>query len=343
MGDYGSIDNVKFFQSEKKVSSDGLPQYDNLLGLAKHIRSLPLPGKDLSSTPNEIARLPSVNHPNGLELHLYHPQSIPSLSSKRPAMITWHGSGFVMYALGAYGNFCRHMADRLSVTTIDADYAKSPEYPYPHPFTDCTAAIRWALKQSWCNGQLILCGFSAGGLFAITLSNPTLAAAYGLVPEEIAAIKGVVGVYASVDLDSPIENKPVYKSEFAKNIPGSILSPELLQLFTNCYFYGVDRATQCTPMASPHLANAADFTTPLILVTAQYDPLRPEVERFCKKVNEATGRNDVLFQAEGVGHGYELRVPDVDSEGFATAPGAQAKKAVYDLLCREVKKLLNPS
>lgn len=181
MADYGSIGTLKYLQSRAEKSSDGPNQYDELLSLAKHIRSLPLPGEDLlSATPDEKVKVPSILHSDGLELHLYHPQLVSSHSSKRPVMITWHGSGFIMPALGAYGNFCRHMANRLSATTIDADYAKSPEHPFPSPFIDCVAAIRWSLKQPWCNREIILAGFSAGGLFAITLSNPTLAAAYGL-------------------------------------------------------------------------------------------------------------------------------------------------------------------
>lgn len=58
-----------------------------------------------------------------------------------PVLINWHGSGFVIPALGSDHVWCERVARETGVVVIDADYRKGPEDPFPAAVEDCRDVI----------------------------------------------------------------------------------------------------------------------------------------------------------------------------------------------------------
>lgn len=61
-------------------------------------------------------------------VHLYRPQA---LTSPLPAVINFHGGGFVKGYRGRDIEFSQMIASRGTYLVFDVDYKVAPEYPYP--------------------------------------------------------------------------------------------------------------------------------------------------------------------------------------------------------------------
>lgn len=92
--------------------------------------------------------------------------------------------------------FCDFLAKRIGCVVIDADYAQSPEHPFPAAHEDVDTVIRWARSEAAANGwdaeRISIGGFSAGGNLALVAST---------VGPEKASIRSVVAFYPVYDLN----------------------------------------------------------------------------------------------------------------------------------------------
>lgn len=88
-----------------------------------------------------------------------------------PAMVFFHGGGFVIGNLYTYDPYCAEIARLLDLPVISIDYRLSPENPFPAPAEDCEAATRWIASSPAELGLeltgIITSGDSAGGNLAI--------------------------------------------------------------------------------------------------------------------------------------------------------------------------------
>ena len=60
-----------------------------------------------------------------------------------PAMLFYHGGGFVIGDIETHASFCAEIARVLDVPVISVDYRLAPENPWPAAPDDCEAAARW--------------------------------------------------------------------------------------------------------------------------------------------------------------------------------------------------------
>jgi acetyl esterase len=95
---------------------------------------------------------------------LYDPRENPEAG---PAMVFFHGGGFVIGDLDTHGPYCAESARILDMPVISIDYRLAPEHPFPAAAEDCEAAARWVATSPAELGLkvtgLILSGESAGG------------------------------------------------------------------------------------------------------------------------------------------------------------------------------------
>lgn len=153
--------------SEKKKRPSTLSRLSSRLS-TRSSKSLRTPKSrssvSLASTPSESAVNPMEQIPSSL-----HPQADPR--SRRPAVINFHGGGFVLGQGTDDGRWAMAVMQALGAVVFSVEYRLAPSYPFPTPVEDCADAIlqiRQRADEFWIDpDKIILSGFSAGGTLAL--------------------------------------------------------------------------------------------------------------------------------------------------------------------------------
>ncbi|SNX84765.1 uncharacterized protein MEPE_03474 [Melanopsichium pennsylvanicum] len=311
------------------------PSPEELAAAVKIIRQ-GLFDEEVTAQPDWTTTCPSVTSdtPREIRLGVLDPPGLPK-TARRPVVLNWHGSGFVVPRFGMENNLCRYLGRDLHNTTfVDCDYVKSPEHPFPQGLYDCVSAIKWTLAQPWCNGEIVISGHSAGAHFSLVLASKSNALALGLTEEEYKAIKACASFYPVTDISIPQKSRRTNENGVETGIPMCPLSYHDLHFFFGAYI-GYDPATHqknaLDPRVSPAKADIESFEVPCYIVACEYDPLADEAVALGKRLMEGPGgKKHGLYFAKGIGHGFESRLPsDMTSEGFDKLPGGKAALEAY--------------
>ena len=117
------------------------PAIENVL--PRVARELPLPGDaaaDYLARRGRPSKTPigDISHrviqgPGGqLVMRMYRPVGAPK--GPLPAVVYFHGGGFVIASVNAYDNSCRTLANKSGAMVISVAYRLAPENPYPAAF-----------------------------------------------------------------------------------------------------------------------------------------------------------------------------------------------------------------
>jgi acetyl esterase/lipase len=129
----------------------------------------------LAGAPNPAtvaSRDEAINGPGGpLRLRLYAPSNAGIGAG--PALLFFHGGGFVAGNLETHDGICRVLADASGCRVVAVDYRLAPEHPFPAAIEDGLAALtalvadpnKWGIDKS----RLALGGDSVGGGVAAVL------------------------------------------------------------------------------------------------------------------------------------------------------------------------------
>jgi len=94
----------------------------------------------------------------------------PSQKLNLPALVFFHGGGWVLNFLDIYEPALRKLALAGDFVIIAVEYQKAPEHPYPAAFNDCFATLEWVVKNAMSLGidpkAIGVGGDSAGGNLA---------------------------------------------------------------------------------------------------------------------------------------------------------------------------------
>ena len=227
-------------------------------GVAEPVRSI------------ENFRIPG---PGGqIPVRMYTPDAPPS----RPAMVYFHGGGWVLCDLDTHDVVCRAIARRAGAVVVSVDYRLSPEHKYPAAVIDCSAATVWVAANAERLGidpsRICVGGDSAGGNLGAVVSLKSR-------KENGPAIALQAMVYPVTDLSS--FDTDSYR-EFAA---GYQLTKSEMEWFRSQYLATMDDARD--PYASPLLAPDLRGLPPALIITAECDPLRDEGEAFAKRLADA--------------------------------------------------------
>ena len=135
-----------------------------------------------------------------LRARIYTP--VAAGSDALPAMVFFHGGGFVLGDLDCYDPLCRMFANESGARVISAEYRLAPEHIFPSAVEDCFAALKWAEDNASTIGvdanRIAVAGDSAGG---------NLAAAVVLLAKQKGApnpaFQLLIYPALSADLDTP--------------------------------------------------------------------------------------------------------------------------------------------
>jgi len=230
-----------------------------------------------------------------------------------PAMVFFHGGGFVIGNVDTHASFCAELARVLDLPVVSVDYRLAPEAPWPAAPDDCEAAARWVASAPAELGRavtgLVLCGDSAGGTLTIVTAMA--------LRDDPAAVPVLVQapLYPAADMDS---DRPSF-SAFAD---GFLLTRATMEWFAN--HYAADPAHH---RGSP-LRGSLKGLPPAAIMTASLDPIRDQGRAYAAALVEA-GVAVSFREAEGNIHGFvTLRQAIPSSQGDVAAYVAVLKPMI---------------
>lgn len=261
--------------------------------------------------------LPQIeeNNPSGdVLVRIYRPQTEGVL----PALVWYHGGGWVLGSLETADQVCRALANAAGCAVVSVDYRLAPEHPFPAGLEDAYSALLWVLADG--NGvgidrsRVAVGGDSAGGNLA--------AAAALLAREGVGMGEAETHRPCFQFLIYPVTQHGFDTPSYSENATGYFLTQAMMRFFWNHYLRRPEDGQN--PLASPLLANDLKGLPPAWVATAQYDPLRDEGEAYANRLKEA-GVTVESVRYDGMIHGFFAN-PDLEVGRQALADGAQRLK-----------------
>jgi acetyl esterase len=227
-----------------------------------------------------------------------------------PALVFFHGGGWVIGDLDTHEGICRSLANHGGCVVASVDYRLAPEHKYPAAAADSFAATRWvaanASRLGVDAGRLAVGGDSAGG---------NLAAVVALMARERGgpALSFQLLVY-------PATQHGFDTASYRDNADGYLLTRDAMRWFWDQYLAAPEDGQQ--PAASPMRAERLEGLPPALVITAEYDPLRDEGEAYAARLREA-GVSVTVTRYPGMVHGF-FRWINITDKGRAARDEAAA-------------------
>lgn len=199
----------------------------------------------------------------------------PRASGPLPALVYFHGGGWVTGDLETHEGICRTLANAAGCVVASVDYRCAPEFTYPTGAEDCYTATRWVAERAGELGvdaqRLAVCGDSAGG---------NLAAAVALMARDRGGPRFALQV-----LVYPITDYDFTRPSYTENAEGYLLTSASMRFYWDAYV--PNEADRTQPYVSPMRAASLAGLPAALVITAEYDPLRDEGEAYAKKLAQA--------------------------------------------------------
>lgn len=215
----------------------------------------------------------------------------PGGAGPHPALVYYHGGGWVIGDLYTHDGLCRSLANAARCAVASVDYRLAPEFKYPVAVADSYAALEWVAANASRLGidprRVAVGGDSAGGNLATVVA--LMARERGGPP-----LVHQVLIYPVTDhdLDTP---------SYVENATGYVLTREAMRWFWNHYLarQAQGRESYASPLRAPSLAGLPSA----LVITAEYDPLRDEGEAYAARLRDA-GVAVELTRYQGMFHGF---------------------------------------
>ncbi|GAB05193.1 alpha/beta hydrolase fold domain-containing protein [Gordonia amarae] len=189
-----------------------------------------------------------------------------------PALVWFHGGGFVAGDLYTAGATCRALAAASGATVVAVSYRLAPEHPLDAGREDCLAALTWLAAHGRELGvdpaRLAVGGDSAGGGLAALAAQHCARNGIGLAAQVL--------VYPATDLTGSLPSAH-------EAMPGLLDHRWITWIKSQ-----ISTVSDLHDPAGSALS-AGDLTglPPTILITAGFDPLRDEGLRYGTRLREA--------------------------------------------------------
>ncbi len=297
-----------------KVSGMGAPiefegrvlnrQLQAMLGLSERLgvdRSI----ADAATRRAELRRLADVGMPKRTNVHVV--DRVAELATEprpvrvyrrygnldaAPAIIYFHGGGWVTGDLDTHDGSCRLIADVTGCVVVAVDYRLAPEHPFPAATDDACAAYRWVHDHAHELGvvadRIGVMGDSAGGTLAAVVAQHFAHATDIAVP-------------AAQCLIYPATNAHMNSPSISSLATGYFLTKTDMDWFRAQYL--PDETMWDDVRASPLLATDLSGLAPAVVVTAGFDPLRDEGMAYADALADA-GVSVVARCYDDLVHGF---------------------------------------
>lgn len=250
----------------------------------------------------------SINGPtSNLPIRIYR----PSEENNLPALVFFHGGGWVLNFLDIYEPALRKIAKHGNFVIIAVEYQKAPEHSYPAPLDDCYATLKWVIENAKDLGVDLAAigvgGDSAGGNLA---SSVALKASN----EQLISLAFQLLIYPCNDYQMDYPSATNYSQGYG-------LTTQAMKWFWDQYLSKVE--DQEDPYAVPAKANSLRGVAPAILIAAEFDPLTDDVKNYYQKLikdsvpaiyKEFAGQIHGFFNLSGVTDDAESLYSEIAKE-----------------------------
>ncbi|CAN5467969.1 alpha/beta hydrolase [soil metagenome] len=208
--------------------------------------------------------------------------------AQAPALLYFHGGGFVVGDLDSYDALCRRICRDAAVDVFSVDYRLAPEHKAPAAVEDCCAAYDWLVEHAdaldIAADRIAVGGDSAGGALAAAVTQRAR-------PQPALQLL----IYPVTDMAAQTRSRTLFGAGF-------VLTGRDMEIFHTCYVDGSGLAAG-DPRISPLLADDLSELAPALVVTAGFDPLRDEGGQYAAKL-AAAGVPVDLRQMGSMLHGF---------------------------------------
>ncbi len=235
----------------------------------------------------------------------------------QPALIYFHGGGFVVGGLESHDGLCRLLVAEGGFKVIAVDYRLAPEHPYPAAVDDAWAAFQWieahAADLGVDGGRIAMGGDSAGGMLTAIITQLARGKAKPRIAYQLLMFPNTqVGAETSS------------MNEFAV---GYFLERRTVEFFSSLYLPpGIDRNS---PKVSPLRAKDFGGLPPAYVMLSGFDPLHDEGLAYAEKLKAAGVKVTIADYADMV-HCFIYLQTVLPEAHEAVAKAAKAVRAALD-------------
>jgi len=200
-----------------------------------------------------------------------------------------HGGGFVAGDLDTHDEPCRVLCATAGVNVLSVEYRLAPEHPFPAAVEDVAAAYRWTVEHAdeLGGGPIAVGGDSSGANLATVLCQLIVAGECDAPPPA-----------AQLLFYPPTRHDPQWPSR-SSYADGFLLTRADIDFFQGHYAAGDEPDFRHSPL----LGAARGPLPPVVLYTAEFDPLRDEGEAYAEALR-AAGTDVAAVRVDGMVRGF---------------------------------------
>ena len=234
----------------------------------------------------------------------------PYKTDNQNIILYFHGGGYVLNSVETHDDTVSYFSEKLRTRIFSLDYRLAPENKFPNALEDSLIAISWLESRGILLDNISLCGDSAGGHLAASLSH--------YFSEKETKIHSQFLIYPMCDPACESESQNLFSE-------GYFLTQEAMRWFWECLISNEDDNNKDTfNLLKINKKITADHT---FIVTAGFDPLHDEAEDYASLLHNL-GNNVKQLHYPSLFHGFA-----------SITKLKKANDAVNDMLI-EYKKIL---
>ena len=192
-----------------------------------------------------------------------------------PALIYFHGGGWVIGDLDTHDTLCRELSNFAGCAVFSVNYRKAPEHRFPVALDDAIAATHYLFSHAAAMGidvqRMTIGGDSAGANLATVVAQQ-----YRTNPVHRLILQLLV---------YPVTDLRLQTTSFSDYANGYGLTAAAMRYFRDTYLH--DDKHILDPRASPLLATDLTGMPKTLVMTAGFDPLRDEGRAYADALSAA--------------------------------------------------------
>lgn len=302
----------------QEVPPEGLINWDDLPAtrefFAQMLEELTADIPDSENVNKEDRKVPGPESAPEVPVRVYRPAGS---SGTLPGVLWIHGGGYVIGGVEEDDLVCQHVAETVECVVVSVEYRLAPEHPFPVPFEDCYAALKWmasnAQELNMDPDRIAITGPSAGG---------GLTAGLALLARD----RGEVSVAFQAPIYPMIDDRNTTPSSH-ESAASRIWSRKYNENGWRSYVGDEAGGENVSLYAAASRATDLSGLPPAYISVGTLDVFLDEDIEYARRLIEA-GVPTELHVYPGLFHGSDIFVPDAVSSGrFVSDRDAALKRA----------------